>query len=76
MINYYEIHLPCLECDGEGVIERRYVVSNTEGKEYGIEEEHCEPCDGTGEKVLGDFYESMEDLKADYPDTIRTVIIR
>lgn len=66
-MSYIEIHLECPECEGQGFFESRRQTLNSEGKDYYILEMPCDECDGTGEKIIGDFYESIQEAKEDYP---------
>ena len=58
----YEIHTPCLECDGHGTIETRVSVDR-------YTERDCAYCDGSGLIMHTETYDSVEDAKADYPES-------
>ena len=66
----------CPECDGRGYHEYPRAVARSEGKDYYIVEIECEECSGSGEKTVGDFYESMDEAKEDYPNAISMITIR
>ena len=58
----YEIHTPCLECDGHGTIETRFSVDRYTKRD-------CAYCDGLGRITHTKIYDSEEDAKADYPES-------
>ena len=58
----YEFTVPCLECEGEGKIYR-----GGEGGDY-IREYECEHCNSEGVTHCQAYYETIEDLKEDFPD--------
>ena len=76
MADYVEIMVPCPECEGYGTLESQRPVENSEGKDYCITEIECDECMGSGEKIVGDFYESMDEAKEDYPNAISMITIR
>ena len=81
-----EIILPCPECSttkvyesgeaGSGTIYYQRVVDNSDGKDYSILEVQCESCNGTGEWICEEEYESKEQAEADYPNSIECILIR
>jgi len=58
----YEIHTPCLECDGYGIIETRVSVDR-------YTERDCAYCDGSRFIMHTETYDSIETAKADYPES-------
>jgi|TARA_R110000737_G_scaffold48638_1_gene69120 hypothetical protein len=58
----YEIHTECLECDGYGTIETRVSVDR-------YTQRYCADCDGSGLIMHTETYDSVEDAKADYPES-------
>ena len=58
----YEIHTPCLECDGHGTIETRVSVDR-------YTERDCAYCDGSRFIMHTETYDSIETAKADYPES-------
>jgi hypothetical protein len=57
----YEFTVPCLECEGEGKIYRG------EGDER-VTYYDCDHCNGEGVEYSEAYYDSVPDLKEDFPD--------
>ena len=57
----YEFTVPCLECEGEGKIYRG------EGDEC-VTHYDCYYCNGEGVEYSQAYYDSVADLKEDFPD--------
>jgi DnaJ-class molecular chaperone len=61
----YRIKIECKECDGYGSREHQIAVDK-------FRELDCDECEGTGHITLYEVYDSIDDVKADYPKaTIR-----
>tara|TARA_R100000231_G_scaffold54135_1_gene45519 strand:- start:2956 stop:3231 length:276 start_codon:yes stop_codon:yes gene_type:complete len=57
----YEFTVSCLECEGEGKIYRG------EGDEW-VTYYDCDHCNGEGVEYSQAYYDSVSDLKEDFPD--------
>jgi hypothetical protein len=56
----YEVTSQCCECDGEGIIERRTSVDSFRANP-------CEWCDGYGETIDQVEYDTLAEVRNDYP---------
>jgi len=64
---YYEIVIPCPACD----------TNTTIGRHEELEaQDLCDQCYGSGQRLVGDFYAGMDEVREKYPNLIRCTIIR
>ena len=68
MSDYFEIHIPCTECENGKVY---WQTSVDTYKEF-----NCEYCGSLGYKIVGDYYDSVKELLLDYPDAIKMEVLR
>ena len=61
-MSQFDIHVACKECDGYGLIETRVSVDRYTQRD-------CADCDGLGLIMHTETYDSVEDAKADYPES-------
>jgi len=66
-MEFYEIHLPCPECDGKGKIHYQTSVNT-----FNIFD--CEHCNSWGYKVINDYYDNREEVLLDYTDAIKVEV--
>ncbi len=59
----YEIKFQCKECDGFGYIEHQR-------SETSFYDHTCPECEGEQFKTVYETYDTVGDLRADYPDAI------
>ena len=62
-----EISFPCPECEGVGKTEHTTGGCTAAGPWMSYRESRCDHCDGTGEVIDVDYYESLADARLDYP---------
>jgi DnaJ-class molecular chaperone len=59
------VRVPCADCEGQGTVE----AYTHKPWELGATQT-CDWCNGMGYIDYEEMYDSMEDAKADYPDSI------
>ena len=60
MTERYQVTNHCDECNGAGIVERRTSVDSYRATE-------CEWCDGYGETIDQVEYESVDEVRGEYP---------
>ena len=65
----YDIHIECAACDC-GMTETQVGGVDANGPWAEYRESKCHECDGSGIVYVGrEVYDSLADLKADYPES-------
>ena len=67
----FDIHIECAECEGLGEIENLRHGVDANGPWVDITDQKCRECEGGGLVYVGrEVYDSVADLKADYPESM------
>ena len=67
----FDIHIECAECEGFGEIENLRHGVDANGPWVDITDQKCRECEGGGLGYVGrEVYDSVADLKADYPESM------
>jgi hypothetical protein len=67
----YDIHVECAVCEGRGEIETQRGGVNANGPWVDITDDKCRECEGGGFIYVGrEHYDSVADLRADYPESL------
>ena len=70
MMPEFDIHIQCTGCDGSGKIENLRHGVDASGPWVDITDQECHECDDGFRYVGREHYDSVDDLKADYPDSM------
>jgi hypothetical protein len=67
MMPDFDIHIQCAACDGSGNTENLRHGVDANGPWVDITDQECPECEGGLRYVGREYYDSVTDLRADYP---------